>query len=191
MSDQLLIENFLSGEQAAFNLLVYRWQKKIFLFACRYTMNAHSAQDITQETFIRAYKGLPRLQDRERFGPWLYQIALNLCKDRYKKKKMNFISIQDAAEISMDGHAPPRELQQDAAAGPDEELQRAELVSHIQKALSLLPEEQRLVVIMKQYQGLLFTEIADILQEPVNTVKSRMYHGLKAIRQNLQSWHVV
>jgi RNA polymerase sigma-70 factor, ECF subfamily len=191
MSDQLLIESFLRGEQAAFNMLVYRWQKKIFLFACRYTMNAHSAQDITQETFIRAYKNLPRLQNRERFGSWLYQIALNLCKDRYKSKKADLVSIQELAEKSGDGYALPVELQQDAAASPDEQVRKAELIGYIQKALTLLPEEQRIVVVMKQYQGLKFSEIADILHEPVNTVKSRMYNGLSAIRKNLQSWHVV
>ena len=191
MTDQLLIESFMRGEQAAFNRLVYRWQKKIFLFACRYTMNTHSAQDITQETFIRAYKGLPNLQNRERFGAWLYQIALNLCKDRYKKKSPNLVSIQELTEKSDDGHMLPHELRQDAAENPDEQVRKAELMAHIQKALNLLPEEQRIVVVMKQYQGLKFSEIADILQEPLNTVKSRMYHGLAAIHKNLQSWQVI
>jgi len=191
MSDSLLIDNFMRGEQAAFNALAYRWQKKIFLFACRYTLNAHSAQEITQETFIKAFKNLPRLQNRERFGAWLYQIALNLCKDRYKKKKIQMVSIQELTEKSSAGQPLPRELQQDVAASPDEEIQKAELAAFIQKALRLLPEEQRVVVILKQYQGLKFTEIADILEEPVNTVKSRMYYGLSAMRKNLQSWHVV
>lgn len=190
MSDQALIENFLGGEQAAFNTLVYRWQKKIYLFACRYTMNPHSAQEITQETFIRAFKNLSRLQSRDRFGSWLYQIALNLCKDHYKRRQGGMISLEELEEKSHAGHQLPLELRQ-VGAGPDEAVGQAELIAHIQAALRLLPEEQRTVVIMKQYQDLKFSEIAEILQEPVNTIKSRMYHGLAAIRKNLQSWHLV
>ncbi len=186
MSDQELVEKFVNGQATAFNALAYRWQKKIYQFAWRLTCSAESAQDICQETFIRAYRNLHRLQDREKFSTWLYQIALNLCKDRHKTKKRWFVSIQELVSEHAETQALPKPLWSDETEQPDQQALRQETCKLIQDALAALPEEQRIVVIMKHYQGFKFDEIADILQEPVNTVKSRMYYGLTAMRKSLE-----
>jgi RNA polymerase sigma-70 factor (ECF subfamily) len=185
MSDQELIENFIAGQTSSFNQLVSRWQKKIFHFAYRYTCSAEAAKDISQETFIRAYKNLVFLQDRDRFSSWLYRIAMNACLDHKKKHTRRLISLDELDRQAREGHTLPRELWTTEKEHPDHKVQRHELMEIIQNALAHLPEEQRIVVIMKQYQELKFTEIADILQESVNTVKTRMYSGLANLRQHL------
>jgi RNA polymerase sigma-70 factor, ECF subfamily len=185
MSDQELIELFIAGNTSAFNRLVSRWQKKIFHFAYRYTCSSEAAKDISQETFIRAYKNLVYLQDHDRFPGWLYRIAMNACLDHKKKRRRRHISLDELDQQAQQGHNLPPELWTAEKEHPDQNVQRYELQEIIQKALATLPEEQRIVVIMKQYQDLKFTEIADILQESVNTVKTRMYSGLANLRQNL------
>ncbi len=185
MSDQELIETFIAGHTSSFDQLVYRWQKKIFHFAYRYSGSTAAAQDICQETFVRAFKHLSNLQDRQRFAGWLYRIALNACLDHNKQAKRRPLSLEELDSQARDGHALPHELRSTEEDHPDHLVQQRELADQIRHALAQLPEEQRLVVIMKQYQELKFTEIAEILQEPVNTVKTRMYSGLAALRKSL------
>jgi RNA polymerase sigma-70 factor, ECF subfamily len=185
MNDQELIEKFIAGHTPSFNQLVSRWQKKIFHFAYRYTCSTEAAKDIGQETFIRVYKNLGYLQDRERFSSWLYRIAMNVCLDHKKKGKRHHISLEKLSQQSQEGRPLPRELWTTDREHPDQNVQQLELAEIIQRALANLPEEQRMVVIMKQYQELKFTEIAEILQESVNTVKTRMYSGLATLRQKL------
>ncbi|MBN2357140.1 sigma-70 family RNA polymerase sigma factor [candidate division KSB1 bacterium] len=186
MTDQTLIERYLGGDTSAFNLLVWRWQKKILNFAYRYTNSLDIAKELTQNTFIRVYKNLHRLKDAEKFVPWLYRIALNVCRDHSKAQKRVFVSLH-AFNGEREG-VLPMELWTAACDHPDEKMQQKELSQQIADAIQTLPEEQRVVVIMKQYQGLKFTEIAEMLQVPVNTVKSRMYYGLAALREVLTAW---
>jgi RNA polymerase sigma-70 factor, ECF subfamily len=184
MSDQELISSALAGKTAAFNALVFRWQKRIYTFAYRYTGSSETAQEIAQQTFIRVYKNLPTLKEPERFSSWIYQITMNLCRDHHKKKTHRTVSIDQWSEQTQTRSLPP-ELRVKEQEIPDQKMQLAETVGHIHAALSELPEEQRTVIIMKHYQELKFTEIAEILQESVNTVKSRMYYGLAALRKSL------
>lgn len=187
MSDQSLIAQVLEGQAHAFNMLVYRWQRKIYNFAYRYTMDRDAAGDIAQQTFIRAFKNLPQLKDPAAFAPWLYQITVNLCKDHLKKKKNRFLSLEALQEKHQESGMPlPQELHSAERDSPDHALQRCETVDRVQRALTQIPAEQREVVILKQFQGLKFSEIAEILDLPVNTVKSRMYYGLSAIRKILE-----
>jgi len=192
MSDQELIETCIAGHTSSFNQLVYRWQKKIFHFAYRYTGSTAAAQDICQETFVRAFKHLSGLQDRQRFASWLYRIALNACLDHNKRAQRRPLSLEELDSQAREGHALPHALRTTDEDHPDHLGRQHELADLVRKALAQLPEEQRLVVIMKHYQELKFTEIAEILQEPVNTVKTRMYSGLAALRKSLadsaRSW---
>lgn len=188
MSDQSLIAQVLEGQAQAFTMLVYRWQRKIYNFAYRYTMDRDVAGDIAQQTFIRAFKNLSRLKDPDAFSPWLYQITVNLCKDHLKKKKNRFLSLEALQEKHQESGTPlPRELCSGEWDIPDQAVQRRETVTRVQHALTQIPAEQREVVILKQFQGLKFSEIAEILDLPVNTVKSRMYYGLSAIRKVLEA----
>ncbi len=191
MTDQELIDQFLHGDLHAFNTLVWRWQKPIYNFILRYIGDAEEAKDLCQKTFLQAYRHLKRLRDPARFKSWLYQISANLCRDEIKRRHRNHVYSLEAMQESGDAKsAPPLEVQQDDPDHPERHLRRVELEGMLQRALQLIPEEQRVVVIMKEYQGLKFTEIAQALDAPLNTVKSRMYYGLSALRKVLEKWHI-
>jgi RNA polymerase sigma-70 factor (ECF subfamily) len=182
MTDAKLVENFRNGDIEAFNRLVNRWQQRIHRFAYRYFSSHDEATEITQKTFIRAYKKLNTLEDTEKFSAWIYRIANNLCLDETKRAGRRRSASMEAL--------PNHPVAESLAANPDRHVQQSELGSILQIALNQLPAEQRIVVIMKEYEGLKFREIADILDEPENTVKSRMYYGLKKLRQLFEQWNI-
>ena len=185
MTDALLIERFLKGDMGAFNTLVWRWEKPIFNFVLRHIGNEECARDICQTTFIRMYKQLKKLRDPEKFSSWIYQIALNLCRDEFKKKKRYPLYLDDLIS-SKDLTHSHIEIRDPDTKTPEESYHNRQIEDILKRALVALPEEQRVVIIMKQYQGLKFNEIADILKQPVNTVKSRLYYGLRSLRKLLE-----
>jgi len=182
MDDTQLIEQFRSGNTEAFNHLVTRWQKPIHRFAFRYFADREEAADITQKTFIKAYQNLDSLKDSDKFSSWIYRIASNLCIDETrqngKRKKINSLeSWIEGSEVA-------------AVNTPETKLEKNELGKLMQKALLAIPDDQRTVIILKEYEGLKFREIAHILQESENTVKSRMYYGLNALRKIFKKWNI-
>ncbi len=190
MADEILIERFLSGDVSAFNTLVWRWEKQIYNFILRYLGDYELAKDAMQRTFIRVYKGLSKLRDRKKFSTWLFQIALNQCKDELKKRKRKHVSI---SEVRRDDSSGSREIVSviaDPNNGPESVTQMDSVTSILKKALQCIPEEQRVVIIMKEYHGLKFIEIAEILSVPLNTIKSRMYYGLNSLRKVLEQWGI-
>jgi len=182
MTDAKLIQNFRNGNIDAFNQLVRRWQDRIHRFAFRYFASHDEAMEITQKTFIKAYKNLDTLEDEEKFSPWIYRIANNLCLDETKRAGR-----RRSAPLKALGPHPVAESRR---SKPGYELQQEELGSILQKALNKLPPEQRIVVIMKEYEELKFREIAEILEEPENTIKSRMYYGLTSLRKIFEQWNI-
>lgn len=179
MDDAALIAQFQAGHTAAFNALVKRWECPIYNFVLRYAGDRDDARDLCQQTFIRAYKSLRRLRDPDKFTAWIYQIALNACRDAARRRE--FISLDALLESTPIA---------DAGARPDDRAHEQSLRDLINRALQNLPEEQRVVIVMKTYQGLKFTEIAEILHAPLNTVKSRMYYGLSALKKIFDRWHI-
>jgi len=171
--DSQIIRDFLEGDVQSFNRLVRRWQDRLFHFAYRYLMDEEDAKDIVQTAFIKAYKNLRKLKNPDRFSSWLFQITVNLCKDRLKSSRRSRIA-------SVNGGEPDTPLEEMADdADPAAELHQSDLAGLVKKTLAHLPEEQRIVIIMKEYDGFKFVEIAEILNCPVNTVKARMYYGLQ------------
>jgi len=186
MTDEALIRQFLNGQRAAFNLLVWRWQKPILNFVYRYVGNRTDAEDICQRTFIKVYKNLHRLKDPGKFSTWLYQIAANLSRDWLRRKRRNnSISIE---EVGGETSILPEGSWKGSRSDPEGEMHQQQLRHYLEWAMGRIPEEQRLVVVLKIYQGLKFTEIAEVLGLPVNTVKSRLYYGLRALREVLKSF---
>lgn len=181
MEDSALIDRFLQGDDAAFNTLVSRWQSRLFHFALRYVGQREEARDLCQQTFIRVYHNLGKLEQKNSFGTWLHQIAINICRDHLRQRRAT-LSLDRFAEEH--GHFPPQLCENESAA------RDCELRDLLNRALQTLPEEQRVVVVLKEYQGLKFTEIASALDENINTVKSRLYYGLKALRTLLAQWDI-
>ncbi len=191
MTDADLIKKFLNGDVNAFNTLVWRWEKSVYNFILRYIGNREESQDICQKTFIRVYRKLNRLREPDRFSTWLYQIAINICRDEIKSRsRKKTYSLDNLQENSNGAQYSVVNLTTDSKNEPEEQAHKRDVSDLIGRALQTLPEEQRVVIIMKEYQGLKFIEIADILETSVNTAKSRMYYGIAALRKIFRQWEI-
>ena len=191
MTDAQLITRFHDGKVDAFNTLVWRWEKNLYNFILRYVGDREEAKDLCQKTFIRVYRNLPRLRDPQKFSAWLYQIAVNICRDELRKRRRRPMCSLESLQESEDGQPNPTlEMAAPSSTHPDAVVQDLDLRDLLNRALQAIPEEQRVVIIMKEYKGLKFAEIAEVLQTPLNTVKSRMYYGLSALRKILDQWNI-
>ena len=134
-----------------------------------------------QETFLRAFRALPGFKGQAKFSSWLYRIALNLCRDWIRRQRR-------APVVQMPEGVDPVELA--AERGPVESIEelvaRRELSAVVEEAMALLPEEQRTAIILKEYHGMTFQEIADLQGCPLSTVKTRLYQGLSVLRRHLE-----
>lgn len=185
-TDTELIQKFLKGYHEAFNVLVLRWQPQIYSFLYRHVMNREEAEDLAQQVFITVYNTLCRLKEHDKFKCWLYSIAINKVRDLLRTRKKNKLySIEIDKE--RDYHNSP-ELQ--GEEDPVRNAHQNELEDLIKIALSAIPHEQQDVLILKEYQGMTFEEIAEVTGCPVSTAKSRMYYGLKSLRQSLERLNI-
>jgi RNA polymerase sigma-70 factor (ECF subfamily) len=181
-----LVESAIRGELYAFNQLMKNWHKRIFNFAYRYLNDYDEASEVTQQTFIKAYQAIATLKDPGRFRAWLYIIASNGCR-AHTRRAGRYAT--ESLHAGMAGEATAWEELQ-AGENPEKQLLTRDWERLLKRAMAQIPEEQRLVIIMKEYEGLTFYEIAEVLSEPENTVKSRMYYGLKALRKVLAKWNI-
>lgn len=189
MTDAALIERFLEGDVDAFNMLVWRWEKPLYNFIRRNIGNEETAKDICQTAFIRIFKELKRLREPTKFTPWMYRIALNLCRDEYKRKKNRRHFYMEDVLVNDDSKNVIMQLPDQENKNPEEMMQNQQIGDILNQIMMTLPDEQRVVIVMKQYQGLKFTEIADILDQPINTIKSRLYYGLRSLKKILEESH--
>jgi RNA polymerase sigma-70 factor (ECF subfamily) len=178
-SDEELVEACQAGETSAFDVLVARWEDRIRGAAYRFLGSEEEARDVAQEAFLKAYRALGGFKREARFSSWLYQIATNLCRDRLRRRRtrgtVSLEALEETGPVIMD----PR-------PGADERLQQLDLGRVVRRAVEALPEEQRVVVILKEYQELTFLEIAQALDVPLSTVKTRLYRGLGQLRLRLE-----
>ena len=175
-----LIEKAKNGDRAAQGKLVNLWFKRIYNFAHKYFADHDLAMEIAQETFIVLHRKICQLESVDKFKPWLYRITANLCHAESRKMQS-----ADRLRMNDDWQEHEEEIASAPFYNPDKQFQREELQRVLQKALNALSTEQRAVVIMKEYEGLKFREIAEILSCSENTVKSRLYYGLSHLRQIL------
>jgi len=184
-ADRLILQAQAGNEQA-FNKLVSLWYKRIYNYAFKYAGSHDMAMDIAQNTFITVHHKIDQLREVNSFKPWLYRIAINCSHEELRKqKRISGISINTT--IDENGDERQFEIEDDLRYQPDAKLQRQELADLIMASLQTLSEEQRLVVIMKEYEGLKFREIAEALEISENTAKSRLYYGLKHLRSKLSN----
>ncbi len=168
-----LVERMRNGEQAAFQIVIKHWHKRIFNYALRYGNDAHFAHEVVQKTFIQMFEKIDQLKDPAKLRSWLYRIASNCCASEGRmKKRLGYVSLEE------DG--PFRD-----PLNPATSYERKEMQGLVMDVLQRIPAEQRRVIIMKEYEGLKFREIAEALGESENTIKSRMYYGLDAMKKIL------
>src|SRR5688572_12377437 len=179
-TDEELVARSRNGDVDSFNQLVLRWERPIYALAYRVIGRDEDAKDVCQETFLRAFRALPGFKGQAKFSSWIYRIALNLCRDWIRRKRR-------APVMQMPEGLDPAEMASER--GPVETIEslvaRRELSAVIEEAMALLPEEQRTAIILKEYHGMTFQEIADLQQCPLSTVKTRLYQGLAVLRRLL------
>jgi RNA polymerase sigma factor (sigma-70 family) len=181
------IENAQRGDEKALNRLVSLWYKRIYNYVHKYHADHDVASDLAQKTFIQMFKHISKLKEVDRFKPWLYRIATNLCfQESRQMKRSKTVSINEhGGDVEVKG-----KMQVVEAKGnffnPERNFQQGELEGVLLAALNELSEDQRSVVIMKEYEGLKFTEIAEAMDTSENTVKTWMYRGLKNLKVSLE-----
>jgi len=182
-TDEELVDRSRRGDVDSFNQLILRWERPIYALAYRVIGREEDARDVCQETFLRAYRALPGFKGEAKFSSWVYRIALNLCRDWIRRQRRNPVQ-QMPDDIDV--------LEQAAASEPSESVEdlvaRRELSAVVEEAMALLPDEQRTAIILKEYHGMTFQEIADLQGCPLSTVKTRLYQGLSVLRRQLERY---
>lgn len=180
-SDAELAVAYLAGEEAALTGLVNRHLKTVYNFVLRQSGEEAVAEDVTQETFIKAWKSLKKFDPKRRFLTWLLAIARNTFLDQLKKK--NPVAFSELERE--DGSNPVADSLEDSAPLPSELFERKDLAAQVERALSELPAGQREVVHLHYLGQLTFAEIGEISGEPLHTVKSRHFRAMAELRKRL------
>jgi RNA polymerase sigma-70 factor (ECF subfamily) len=174
VEDADLIQRAAKGNVEAYNLLVSRWEKRVYNYLLRITGNREDALDLAQDVFLKAYQNLRKLEEPGRFAPWLYRIAHNEAYSMFRKRRPE----TDVEDME------PRSTEGGITVGGSSVFP-IELSLSVASALGRLSDEQREAVVLKIYQGFKFEEMADILECPVSTVKSRLYTALDLLKEAL------
>ncbi|MEL6673150.1 MAG: RNA polymerase sigma factor [Bacteroidota bacterium] len=189
--EQLLAQIRL-GSQAAFAELMQEWYPRVYQYAWKYFAGKHRhgqvhdvAEEVAQKTFITVHQKLDKLREPARFKGWLFRIATNLCYEEDRKKKKWETRLSTNSESEDEAWRTPS-----GEAGPFQKAVQSEISYWVLKALDQLSPEQRSVLILKEYQGLKFREIAEALGISENTAKSRLYYGLQHMRMFLERKHI-
>jgi RNA polymerase sigma-70 factor (ECF subfamily) len=180
-SDEELVTRARGGDTDSFNQLILRWERPIYALAYRVIGREEDARDVCQDTFLRAYRSLAGFKGEAKFSSWLYRIALNLCRDWIRRQRRAPVSQlpDDVDALEAAASVEPSESIEDLVA-------RRELSAVVEEAMALLPPEQRTALILKEYHGMTFQEIADLQGCPLSTVKTRLYQGLAVLRRHLE-----
>jgi RNA polymerase sigma-70 factor (ECF subfamily) len=183
-SDEQIVERARAGEIDAFGEIVRRWERRIFALAYGILGREEDARDAAQETFIAAFRNLSGFRGDAKVSSWLHRIAVNQCISRQRRAKVR-------GETSLEGEAEDNGAQfaAPAAESPARIVEGLERTDAVRRAVAALPPELREVLVMKEFEELTFQEIADTLNVPLSTVKSRLYTALKQLRLRLEKFN--
>ncbi|MCE9685328.1 MULTISPECIES: RNA polymerase sigma factor RpoE [Shewanella] len=183
ISDQQLVERVQQGDKNAFNLLVLKYQSKVFSLISRYMRNQADIADVAQEAFIKAYRALPNFRGESAFYTWLYRIAVNTAKNHLvsqgRRTPANDVDAEDAEYY--EGSDALKEF-----ASPERLMLSDEIKKVIFDTLESLPEELRMAISLRELDGMSYEDIANIMDCPVGTVRSRIFRAREAIDKKLQ-----
>ena len=181
--DQELVQKVQQGDKSAYDYLVRKYQHKIILLVNRYVKDPSEAQDVAQEAFIKAYRALGNFRGDSAFYTWLYRIAINTAKNHLVSRARRFSDSQvDVYEAEQVQSVP----QLKGLDTPEQELLNDEIVLAIQSAIDKLPEEMRTAIMLREFEGMSYEEIAITMDCPVGTVRSRIFRAREAIDNKLQ-----
>jgi RNA polymerase sigma-70 factor (ECF subfamily) len=180
-TDEVIVERALTGDAEAFGELVRRWERRIFALTYGMLGREEDARDATQETFLAAFRNLRGFRGEAKVSSWLHRIAVNQCISRQRRAKVRSESALDDDNEAGSFATPVNESPARVVEGRLETLA-------VRRAINSLPLELRQVVVMKEFEELTFREIADALDLPLSTVKSRLYTALKQLQMRLQKF---
>lgn len=177
-ADQQLVERVQQGDKRAFDLLVLKYQHKIFGLISRYIKDSDEVQDVAQEAFVKAYRALPRFRGDSAFYTWLYRIAINTAKNylvaRNRRPPSSDVDVADAEYF--EGPSALKEVET-----PENHLYGEELRRVVQDAIKTLPEDLRAALTLREFDGLSYEDIAAVMDCPVGTVRSRIFRAREAV----------
>ncbi len=180
--DQELVLRVQQGDKSAYDHLVRKYQHKIIQIVNRYVKDPSEAQDVAQESFIKAYRALNNFRGDSAFYTWLYRIAINTAKNylvsRARRYSQYEVDIQEAEQV---GNIP----QLRSMETPEQQLFNEEIVAAIKSAIDKLPEEMRMAIMLREFEGMSYEEIAQAMDCPVGTVRSRIFRAREAIDNKL------
>ncbi len=182
--DQLLVERAQRGDKYAFELLVVKYQRRLARLISRFVRDAAEVEDVTQEAFIKAYRALPGFRGESAFYTWLYRIGINSAKNYLLAAKRRvptttFFDADDAEDFEDGGLL--REVNT-----PENELMSKQVVEVVNASLQQLPDDLRTALTLREIEGLSYEEIADVMNCPIGTVRSRIFRAREAIAENLR-----
>jgi len=181
-SDKRLVERVKRGDKRAFDVLVLKYQHRIANLITRYVRDQDEVLDVTQEVFVKAYRAMNNFRGDAQFYTWLYRIAINTAK--------NFLVAKSRRPPDTDIDVDEREFSEQSVViseegNPEDQLSGEQLKRVLQKALEDLPEELRVALMLREFDGLTYDEIAQIMDCPVGTVRSRIFRGRESIEKSI------
>jgi RNA polymerase sigma-70 factor, ECF subfamily len=185
--DRILVDRFKAGDQSAFDEMVTRYWERIYSMVNQLLRNHQDAEEVTQDAFIRAHRGLASFRGESSFSTWLYQIATNLARNRYwywwRRKRDRSVSFD--APVSHDSETTFAEVFPAEVETPEDATVTQEFVDRVSAGMEQLSEKHREILILRNVQNLSYEEIAEILNISVGTVKSRIARARESLREKL------
>ncbi|MBT5718775.1 MAG: RNA polymerase sigma factor RpoE [Gammaproteobacteria bacterium] len=182
-TDQQLVDRVLNGNKNAFNLLVLRYQHRVSALIGRFVHDSHDAEDVCQEAFIKAYRALPLFRGDSAFYTWLYRIAVNTAKNHLVSKNRRppatDVEVEDAEQSEVGSIL--REIE-----NPESKLATAKLKLAIEQAIEDLPEDLRTAFTLREFSGLSYEDITEVMDCPVGTVRSRIFRARESIDKKIR-----
>ena len=181
-TDQQLVKRVQKGDKRAFDLLVIKYQHKILSIISRYVKDSGEVQDVAQEAFIKAYRAIGNFRGDSAFYTWIYRIAINTAKNylvsRGRRPPASDVEVEDAEFYQGSDHLKD-------VSSPENHMMRDQLEDVVKRAIQNLPEDLRTAVTLREMEGLSYEEIAEVMDCPVGTVRSRIFRAREAIEQKM------
>ncbi|KPL02849.1 MAG: hypothetical protein AMJ90_04680 [candidate division Zixibacteria bacterium SM23_73_2] len=176
-SDWVLVKSFKDGDQKAFNQLICKYKKEVFRLILKMIRNTEDSKDLSQEVFVKAYRKLKDFREESSFKTWLFRIAINSCINHNRKKKLrSFVSFFEIAKPLTSKDSPLKEME------------KSKIQKDIDQAILKLPEKQRQVFVLRHYQNLSHSQIAEITGKTEGAVKSNYFQAVKKLKKYLSEY---
>ncbi len=179
INDHRLVKRVLNGDKKSFDLLVLKYQQRVSAVLGRYNLSREEVMDITQETFIKAYRSIEKFRGDSKFYTWLYRIAINTAKNHLISKSRR------PPDVDIDVYEITSIL--GSTNGPESEFEGERLSQVVENAISKLPQDLKSAIIMREYEGMSYEDISAILECPVGTVRSRIFRARESIDKQVKN----